>query len=66
MLRPAEELDRRQRATTERLSRFRGEMCDADFAQLVKDVVRVRDKSDGRTPSITDGLRGSRLSVPAR
>ncbi|HEV7595324.1 MAG TPA: hypothetical protein VGO33_10020 [Gemmatimonadaceae bacterium] len=50
MPRQIEDLGRRLRAATERLSPFRGEMCDEDFAQLVRDVVRVRDKSEGRGP----------------
>lgn len=44
----AEELRARELATAKRLARFRGTMCDVDFAQLVKDVLRIRDKSDGR------------------
>jgi hypothetical protein len=60
MPREIEELGRRVRAATERLSRFRGEMCDEDFAQLVTDVVRVRDKGEGRGPIYP----WDRLSVP--
>lgn len=50
MPRQIEELARRVGAAAERLARFRGEMCDEDFAQLVKEVVRVRDKAEGRGP----------------
>ena len=50
MPRRIEELARQVGAAAERLSRFRGEMCDEDFAQLVRDVVRVRDKGEGRAP----------------
>jgi hypothetical protein len=45
-----DELARRVGAAAERLSPFRGEMCDEDFAQLVRDVVRVRDNAEGRGP----------------
>lgn len=45
----AEEILVRELATAQRLGRFRGTMCDVDFAQLVKDVLRLRDKSDGRS-----------------
>ena len=41
------EFEIRERATADRLRRFRGEMCDVDFAQLVSDVLRLRDKADG-------------------
>ena len=43
-----EEFAVRERATVTRLGRFRGGMCDLDFAQLVSDVLRVGDKSEGR------------------
>jgi hypothetical protein len=50
MLRHLEELGLRERAASERLARFRGDMCDVDFATLVKEVVRLRDKVEGRVP----------------
>ncbi|MEA2764819.1 MAG: hypothetical protein QOK07_1223 [Gemmatimonadaceae bacterium] len=50
MQKPIEELARRVSAAAVRLSPFRGEMCDDDFAQLVKDVVRIRDNAEGRAP----------------
>jgi hypothetical protein len=51
MLRQVGELDRRERETSERLTRFRGNMCDEDFAALVSEVVRVRDRAEGRSPT---------------
>jgi hypothetical protein len=50
MPRQIEELARRVSAAAERLSHFRGDMCDEDFAELVRDVVRVRDNAEGRGP----------------
>jgi hypothetical protein len=49
MLRQLAELERRERETSERLARFRGNMCDEDFATLVSEVVRVRDRAEGRS-----------------
>lgn len=49
IVKPAEEILVREMATATRLGRFRGTMGDADFAMLVKDAVRFRDKSDGRS-----------------
>ncbi len=49
VVRQTEELQERELETAKRLGRFRGTMCDVDFAQLVKDVLRIRDKSDGRS-----------------
>jgi hypothetical protein len=51
MPRRFEELGSRLRAANERLSPFRGNMCDEDFTELVKDVVRVRDRCEGRAPT---------------
>jgi hypothetical protein len=57
MARLGEERDRREHAAAERLSRFRGDMCDQDFAALVREVVRVHDKVEGRAPMYPwDGL----------
>jgi len=51
MLRQPAERERRERETSERLARFRGNMCDEDFATLVSEVVRVRDRAEGRSPT---------------
>lgn len=50
----SKELELRKRATAVRLLPFRGGMCDLDFAQLVNDVVRVRDKSEGRDGGVAN------------
>lgn len=50
VLKHAEDRERSERATATRLSRFRGAMCDADFALLVRDVVSVHDETESRRP----------------
>jgi len=50
VLKRAEDRELRERATASRLGRFRGAMCDADFALLVADVVSLRDKAEGLKP----------------
>lgn len=51
------EFDAREIATADRLGRFRGKMCDLDFAQLVSDVLRLRDKAEGRERGGWDPFR---------
>jgi hypothetical protein len=66
MQKPIEELARRVGAAAERLSPYRGEMCDEDFAQLVMDVVRVRESAEGRGPTYPwDRLSVSFPPLPA-
>ena len=47
VLRRAAELAQREQATADRLTRFRGDMCEADFTKLVKDVLRVTLRGEG-------------------
>jgi len=58
------EFDIRLRATADQLERFRGEMCDGDFAQLVSDVLRLRDKADGLNSGAPSPLIGSFKTGP--
>jgi hypothetical protein len=60
------EFESRERATADRLGRFRGDMCDVDFAQLVSDVLRLRDKADGLDRGVPSPFFDSLKAKPER
>jgi len=61
-----EEFDLRERATADRLTRFRGEMCDLDFAHLVSEVLRLQDKREERPTKVPDAFQSTRRDLQGR